>query len=323
MVRKRIKILKKDLYRLYHKEKKSALKIAKIYNCNSETIGNRLREFNIPLRFKYKIYKKDLYRLYKTQNKSTLKIAKIYNCSPTTISNRLNKFNIPKKSICQARTHYPRYNFKGNLSEKSYLIGFRLGDLRVYKTQPYSETVIVQGHTTQGVQVRLIKNLFSKYGRVSITNQKDGSIDINCYLNETFGFLLPKKDDIESWICKNKRFFVAFIAGYIDAEGSFGINQGKARFKVDSYDKRTLHKMHSWLIKRKINSKISLIGKKGRLRSEGYHFNNDLWRLNVNEAQSILKFVNIIKPFVRHKKRSKDINIILENIRKRKQKGTI
>jgi len=218
---------------------------------------------------------------------------------------------------------YPKYDFSGNLAEKAYLIGFRLGDLRVYKTRPHSETIIVQGHTTQKIQANLLKNLFCKYGKVSITDQKDGTININCYLNETFNFLLPKRDYIELWISKNKRYFAAFVAGYIDAEGNFIINQGKGRFKIDSYDKKILHQIHSWLIKRKINSKFRIIAKKGQYRSGGYYFNNDLWRLNINEAYSIYKLIKIIKPFVGHKKRLKDLNLVFKNINRRKKSGTI
>ncbi len=323
MTRKRIKILKKDLYKLYRKGNKSIIAIARLYHCSNGTISNRFRDFSIPTKYKYKISKKDLYRLYSNENKSTFKIAKIYNCSPGTISNRLNKFNIARKSICQARMRYPKYDFDGDLSEKAYLIGFRLGDLRVYKTRPFAETVIIQCHTTQNIQAILLKNLFSKYGKVSIANQKDRTIDINCYLNETFNFLLPKKDDIEPWICKNKRCFAAFMAGYIDAEGNFIISQGRARFKIDSYDKKILHKINFWLAKKKIISKFRLIGKKGESRPEGYLFNNDLWRLNVNEGHSIHRLINIIKSFMRHKKRLKDINSVFKNINKRQQRGTI
>lgn len=132
-----------------------------------------------------------------------------------------------------------------------------------------------------------------------------------------------KKDHIPKWIRNNANNLSAFAAGYIDAEGNFGINQGRARFSVGSYDKNILHRIHRWLTEEKINSKLRLIGKKGEERPEGYRFNNDLWRLNVNEAQSLLKFINIIKLFINHRKRIEDINAVLNNIKIRKQKGTI
>lgn len=320
---KKVSITKKELYKLYCVEKKSTIAIAKIYDCHPFTISSRLWEFNIPIRFKYEISKKDLLRQYHKENKSTIEIAKIYNCTAGTVSNRLNKFGIRRKSKCQARMRYPKYDFSGGLVEKAYLIGFRVGDLRVHKSKPDAETIIVQCHTTQDVQIVLIKNLFEKYGQVTISRFKDGTIGANCYLNETFNFLLSKKDDIAPWVYKNKKFFAAFTAGYIDAEGNFIINQGRARFKIDSYDKNILGKIHCWLNKNNIRSKYRRIGEKGGLRPEGYFFNKDLWRLNVNEAYGLLKFINLVKPFILHKKRLKDINLCLSNIMKRKQRGTI
>ena len=272
---------------------------------------------------KIKISEKRLFKLYWVENKSSFKIARIYGCESQTIRNRIKEFKIKKKTKCQAHVRYPRYDFAGDRVEKAYLIGFRIGDLRVYKTKPYSETIIAQCHTTCNNQVVLFKKVFKKYGQVTVTNLKDRSFDINCYLNNTFNFLLPKEDKIEPWICRNKKCFTGFIAGYTDAEGNFIINQKKARFKIDSYDRLVLEGIHLWLLRNKINSKLRLIGKKGQLRPEGYVFNNDLWRLNVNEAHSLLRFIDIIRPFVKHRKRMKDMNFCAVNILKRKKLGTI
>lgn len=323
MYKPKITIKKDDLQKLYRIEKKSTVAIAKIYNCHHSTICNRLREFRIPIRFRYKILKEDLIRLYHKENKSTIAIAKIYNCTSGAISYKLNKFGIPRKSKCQIHMRYPRYDFNGSLAKKAYLIGFRIGDLRVYKTKPDAETIVVQCHTTQNVQTKLIKDLFGKYGQVTIREQKDGTFNVNCYLNESFNFLLPKKGEIERWICADKKSFCGFVAGYTDAEGNFILNQKRARFKLDSYDKGILCKIHSWLLQNNIKSKFRKIGEKGKLRPDRYYFNEDLWRLNINEADSLLRFIKLVKPFILHKKRLKDINLCLRNITKRKKLGTI
>lgn len=323
MYRPKYTISKEDLYKLYSIEGKSAVRIAKIYNCSDDTILNRLKEFKIPSTFRVKILKDDLQRLYLKENKSTIEIAKIYSCSSGTVSYKLNKFGIPRKSKCQIHMKYAKYDFRGTLAEKAYSIGFRTGDLNVYKTKKNAETIVVRCHTTQDAQINVIKIIFGNYGQISINNQKDGTIYVNCFLNTTFNFLLPKKDKIEGWIYGNKKTFCAFMAGYIDAEGNFIINQGRARFKLDSYDKNILLGMHSWLQENGIRSKIRIIGKRGQIRPEGYCFNKDLWRLNVNEAESLYNFINLIKPFILHKKRLSDIEICLENINRRKGLGTI
>jgi len=323
MYKPKFLIEKEDLYKLYWLKKKSTVAIAKIYNCNHDTISNRLREFNIPIRSKYKIPKKKLLKLYLKENKSPHFIGKLYGCSFSTVTNRLKKYGIPEKSQSLSRMRYKKFNFSNKLVEKAYLIGFRIGDLRVYKTNKHAETVIVQCHTTCDNQIKLIKELFGRYGKVTLTNLKNNSTDINCFLNKSFEFLLPKKDNIENWIYRDSKNFCGFMAGYIDTEGNFIINQGRARFKIDSYDKNVLKKIHRWLNENGVRSKFRKIGKKGELRPEGYCFNKDLWRLNVNEANSLSRFINFIKPFILHKKRLKDINLCSRNILKRKRLRTI
>ncbi len=202
-------------------------------------------------------------------------------------------------------------------------MGFRIGDLNVYKTSPKAETIIVRCNTTSEHQIRLINNLFNKYGHVTICNSKNDKKNINCHLNTTFDFLIPKIDGVDKWIRDDNRCGAAFAAGYIDAEGSFMINQGRGRFKIDSYDKNVLHWFHKWLTDNGIAGKIWVIGKKGQGRADGTTLNSDLWRVNVNRADALLKFIGQIKPDLKHRKRIVDANKVLSNIAKRKAIGTI
>jgi len=315
-------IEKEDLYKLYRVEKKSTLFIAKIYNCNHDTISGRLREFNIPIRSKYKISKKALLKLYLKENKSPAFIGKLYGCSFATVRNRLKKYGIPKKSKSLAQMRYTKYDFFGDIIEKAYLIGFRLGDLNVYKTSENAETVIVRCHTTCLPQIELMKNIFGKYGHVTSNTRKDGGTDVNCYFNKTFEFLLPKSDIVEKWIIDDEKCFRAFAAGYIDAEGTFGVYQERGRFKIDSYDKEILFQIHNWLDRNKISSKFFRVQLQGDFLS-GYRMNKDVYRVNVNGANDLLKFIGIIKPFLKHGKRVNDMEKVIENIKRRKLKRTI
>lgn len=72
-----------------------------------------------------------LTRLYWRKQLSTLEIAELFNCNKETIRKRLMEFDIVRKSASIARMRYKKYNFSGDLIEKAYLIGFRLGDLNV------------------------------------------------------------------------------------------------------------------------------------------------------------------------------------------------
>lgn len=263
-----------------------------------------------------------LERLYWKEHKSKAKIARIYKCSEVIIRAEMRELGIPTRSTSDARMRYRKFDFSGNLVEKAYLIGFRLGDLNVYKRTQTSEFIVVRCNTTQIVQVKLMENLFSKYGRVGVSPGKY-STNVNCYLNLSFEFLLPSDKRVPSWVEEDVQYGAAFIAGYIDAEGNFLLNQKRARFKVDSYDKEILMWIAEWLQKQSISVKIRCIALKNKLRKGGTRFNNDLWRVNVNEAFSLLRFIQLIKPFIKHKTRLHHIKICEDNIHSRIRNRTI
>lgn len=269
------------------------------------------------------IPKKELSFLYHQRNKSLGEIAEKYGCTGDTIRNRLGEYKIPKKTKAQAHIKLRRTPFSGNFIEKAYLIGFRLGDLNVYQTRGKSSTLVVRTNTTSKAQVRLMEFLFKKYGRFTVSYTKEGTYQINCFVDQSFSFLLPKQDCIPKWAKEQKDYFVAFMAGYIDAEGSFGLNQEKGRFKMDSYDKGILREIHLWLNKHGIQNKYWQIAWKGEERYDGGYWNKDLWRITVNYAQDIYNFCELLKPYLKHKKRIKNMNTVLQNIQKRKNNHTI
>lgn len=306
--KKKITASKKTLLNLYKKEKKSVFDLAKIFHCHHSTIYEWMKKAGISVRMKrIRVSGGELEKMYLNGGKSTIEIAKKLKCSSSAISYKLRKFQI-SKSPSLARNRYEKFNFSKDLAEKSYLIGFRVGDLWVHKTNVKSETIFVSCHTTCNDQIILMKKLFSRYGKVSITfNEKDRSFSVNCYLDATFSFLLPKEDLIDKWILHKRSYVASFIAGYIDAEGSFSVNQNRGRFKIDSYDKNILNQAHEWFLRNKIRSKLNLIYKKGEIHQGMVVYNNDLWRLNVNEVNSLLEFIKIFKPLLRHKKRLQDL----------------
>lgn len=275
-------------------------------------------------RLKIAIPKEIIEKFYKDKNLSLNKIALRYSCSPRTIANRIKEFEIPVKSGSQSRTRYKKFDFDGDDNKKAYLIGFRLGDLNVYiPSHKGSETIVIRCHSTINEQIQLVKKLFIKYGKITISKSKNKQdIHINCFLNKSFNFLLPKyNNDIRRWLNKSLTM-PCFIAGYTDAEGSFGINQGKGRFKIDSYDFKILKDINNFLNKMNISTKFRLIAKKGDRRNYG-KWNNNLWRLNINKVYSLENFTKLIFPFMKHQNRINDAKIVLENIKQRRKNGTV
>lgn len=271
-------------------------------------------------RKKITIEKKILRDLYHNKGLSTRKIGEIFDCSGSTIINRLVEFDIPFKSPSAARMRYQKKDFNNNNPiGKAYMIGFRIGDLNVYKPRANSETIVVRCHTTHKEQVEVIKKLFLGYGKISISDNK-GQYHINCFLNDSFNFLLTKDEYYLRWIRNNYKAFLAFIAGYTDAEGNFILNQNRARFKIDSYDYSVLRRISDWLTEHAIENKFKRICKKGESKYKRQFWNNDLWRLNINRADSLEKFIHSIMPFLTHARRIKHAEICLNNIKMRKKK---
>lgn len=276
-------------------------------------------------RVKIKINRESLLDLYHNQGLSPQKIGKIYNCSWATVINRIKEHGITKKNPAIARMRYPKVDFNGPDNLKAYMIGFRIGDLNVYRVSEKSETIVVRCHTTQHEQADVVSGLFSKFGRVDDSMRPNGHYYLNSFLNNSFGFLLLKDKSVWAWIRKpNVRF--AFIAGYTDAEGNFIINQGRARFKIDSYDKDVLDTITRWLNYANISYKMRLIFKKGskqKIYDKIGSYHGDLWRVNINNARDLERFISLVRPFLRHSQRIRDMELCSENIANRIKNGTI
>lgn len=273
-------------------------------------------------RVKIYIPKDALELLYWKDCLSPSKIGKIYNCDCVTVRTRMREYGIPKRSPSESRMRYKKFDFSGDPVEKAYMIGFRLGDLNVYQTSKKSSLIMVRCNTTQMVQVRLIEKMFSKYGKVTISKGPHYR-NIHCCLNKSFDFLIPKKQEIPAWIEDDDKTAAAFIAGYTDAEGNFLLNQGRARFKIDSYDLKVLTWIVNKLTQKGVLVKFSCIAKEGQFYTLAYKYNGDLWRMSINEAISLLNFIRYIKPFTKHQTRLNQMIICEENILHRIKRGSV
>lgn len=269
-----------------------------------------------------------LKRLYRRQKMSSIDIAEKLRCSPGFIRNKLREYKIPIRSIQDALSlsnnpKYPRHNFGGNLEEKAYLIGFRLGDLYVYRAR--SRTIIVSMNSSKYNQIKLFKSLFSKYGHIwmgkgRLVKGKE-AFPLRCYLDNTFDFLIKKDDSIEPWILKNKKYFAAFLAGYSDAEGSFCLCGGNAVFSIRSQDKNIIHQIWEKLTELGVLLRPPrIVRKKGTRDIRGTLNNKNIWAIFMHRKNAILKLINIIRPYLKHADKQKRIKILANNILERDKK---
>src|SRR3989338_10212019 len=223
MSKTEIKIPQNPLKSFYENKKLSIRKLAKIYNCGATTIQRKLHRYNVRVRpsmsIRLDVPKSRIKFLYEEKRKSTIQLAKIYSCSCATILNRFREYNIKTKDASEAHIKYHKNDFSGDLAEKAYIIGFRIGDLHVRKYEPNGKIISVECASTQPEQVALFHKLFKKYGyvRISVPNRRN-VVRMQCALNQSFQFLLKKEDIIEQWILSDGKLFFAFLAGYIDSE---------------------------------------------------------------------------------------------------------
>ncbi len=263
------------------------------------------------------IAKEELEKYYVKQRLSSRKIAKIYKCAYSTIDRKVKQYGFPVRTLASAHVIYPRKNFSGDLIEKAYLLGFRIGDLRVRKVYKNSETIHIDCGSTKKEQIELIVRLFKSYGRVWVSKPNNkGAIQAECFLNDSFDFLLNANlNRIEPWICKNKKYFASFLAGFTDAEGSIFITQNQAIYSLGNYDIGLLKQIRKFLKRFYIDSpKIVRSVRKGLVASHGYKYNQDYWILRISRKIELLKLFRLISPYLKHVKRLKDIRLARENI---------
>ncbi len=260
--------------------------------------------------------------LYIDKKWTPKRIGARFHCDAITVRTRLKEAGITLKTKSAAQTHYFKKDFTGSDAERAYMLGFRYGDLNVYRPQVTSEIFVVRCHSTHLAQEIVFKRIFGRYGKITFSRNAR-STHMSCYVNSSFAFLLEKYNSRErNWLSVSDVRMLAFIAGYIDAEGTFGLNQVRGRFKIDAYDLAILKDIHEFLIRNTIRSKFRMILGKG-VTKWGQPWRADLWRLEVNEAQSLEKLIHAILPYCIHSKRVKDARIVLNNIKHRRLHGTI
>lgn len=317
-----IAIPERELRKLYLEKRMSSPKIAKIYKCDQTTIRRRLNKYGIKIRTAsearinfggVKVPKEKLRKLYLDKKMTSIEIGKRFKCCERTIFNKLLECEVPIRTVSEAsalvKPLYPRKDFDGDLDKRAYLIGLRLGNLSVHTESKNSPTVYVRAGSTKPEFIQLVNRLFSPYGHTwqSTKPSKTRNLNIKCYLNRSFDFLLEKKDLIHLWILANKKHFAAFLAGYTDAEGSFHLlaNGKSSAFSIISGEKNILFQIYSKLNKLGILCRPPYINRKKGTKVEGTistRVNKDLWLLGTCRKDSLLKLIALINPYLKHPK---------------------
>jgi transposase-like protein len=307
---------KSQLQDLYSSKRLSTCAIAKICGCNPKTVYYWLNRYSIPTRPRkvIPVSRKQLQCLYES-GLSMAQIGRSIGCTAAAVLRKMRDFGIDSRAPWQSNIIHKRFNFSGNLSEKSYLIGFRTGDLNVVR-RLNSGSIIVKSNTTRRAQLELMKSLFHKYGPVWISRakQQKGVYYFSTSLNSTFSFLSPKHKAIPHWILFSSERFFSFFAGYTDAEGTIGVYDNRARFRIGSYDKTILRDIHNKLLSLGIQNSLKLEAPKKVSSSYGQSRNDDFWRIGLADRYAVFACLSRLLPYLRHTKRRRDVLLALTNV---------
>jgi intein-encoded DNA endonuclease-like protein len=318
-----VEISKELLSELYTKKNLTTFQIADKIGCCQATVWKKLKQYGIHLRLpgspRVQTTKNQLEELYLQKKLSTWQMEKKLNVSRGTIHRKLIEFSIPIRDRSDSHVIHQKRDFSGNLIEKAYLIGFRIGDLGVRKQYPNSKTICIATGSTVKEQIELVKSLFEDYGKVWIKEARDNKINVQVILNQSFIFLLPK--EFPAWVEQDKSTFFSFLAGFSDAEGIISESQGMAYYSLGNYDCTFLQRIHGNLQKFGIRCKEPKAdNRKGKLNNQGYPYRSNYWTLRVHTKKDLLTLLNELRPYLKHKNKVQALSRAIVNILQRNKR---
>ncbi len=209
------------------------------------------------------------------------------------------------KGIREKRRKYERKPFDGTDEDRAYLLGLRHGDLSV--SRPWRGVVRVSTSTTHPAMVKLFRSLFEHYGHVyqiprykKDTKTYEWNVDV--ILDESFAFLLQSFEEAKDWVVQSQDRVIAYISGFLDAEGSIlvtrNVKGGVVTF-VDYFNE--CRPILEWISDRVrqmgLGTSIRLNKPIGR-GTTGFllNHNHEYWQMSVFGTYRIQGFIQRLKP---------------------------
>ena len=140
------------------------------------------------------------------------------------------------RGIREKRRKYERKPFDGSDEDRAYLLGLRHGDLSV--SRPWKDVVRVSTSTTHPAMSELFHSLFDPYGHVYQhprykKDTKSYEWNLQVIVDNTFDFLLEDRDAVWKWVAERESTLLAYLAGFLDAEGTISINAARLLISMD------------------------------------------------------------------------------------------
>jgi len=209
------------------------------------------------------------------------------------------------KGIREKRRKYERRPFDGTDEERAYLLGLRHGDLSV--SRPWRGVVRVSTSTTHPAMAELFRSLFEPYGHVYqyARYKKDtGTFEWNVQviLDASFEFLLRRFDEVRAWVEGSSSRIIAYLPGFLDAEGSILVTRsvkGRIVVFVDYFNEnRTILEWIAACVHQFGLGTSLRINKPIGRGTTGFHLNhnNEYFQLSLFSTGHIISFIRRLGP---------------------------
>ncbi|MAE42532.1 hypothetical protein CMO93_02065 [Candidatus Woesearchaeota archaeon] len=219
------------------------------------------------------------------------------------------------EAILISNLKHKKIPFYGDSQDKTYLYGFVLGDVHVFKRSKFTLRAIT--HTTHRSFVDLFIKEFSKFGKVNSkyrAKKKEWGLFIDLDY-KSFSFLEErKKEGLPNWINKNN--FVSFLSGFIDADGSVIIRKAGDYFqyviRVFGQDKKLLNQIKSILEEMGYHPSFYKnfgVGESRNWNGRIIKYNKDYYAMDIYKKEETIKLLSILK--LKHEEKIKRKNLAL------------
>jgi hypothetical protein len=167
-------------------------------------------------------------RLHNDKKISLFRISKEVGRSYTAIWGLCRTLQIHTRNVAEAdresaesRSKHKRKSFDGTQEQEDYILGFRHGDLTAWQVS--GTAVMVTSTTTHPKFAKLFRELFENYGHVyeyPMYEEEGYKWKVAVRLDNSFQFLLRSAEETVKSLAANRRAFLSWLAGLVDADGS-------------------------------------------------------------------------------------------------------
>ncbi len=286
--------------------------IAQRLGCSDAVVFERLQRAQIPRSRRARISIDEARRFYLEEGWTLARLGERFDCDPVTVARHLREAGVQIRSGVESRQPPGRVPAPRSNMYRAYVLGLVWGDFALETHGQRGMTLSVKTSTTCAHQVALTHEIFDPFGPVTYSGRT-----LRASLDRSFDFLMEKRGVVPPQWISRAPVCAAFAAGYVDAEGSFGVYEGRGRFKVDSYDAGVLNWLVDWCRGLGIRAHLRTIVRRGSERPGARPFPKDLVRVQVNEALSLSRLVATLEPFARHGRRRETMGLVRRNVLER------